>query len=110
MEKIIIEAATDYDSDGNLIQTRKGSFFVADVAPIGDGVISDPGTGVVDGNSRRVQLLTVGTPPVEVGDVLTIRGEKYSVIYKPWDWSHGRNAALRSHKPRTQIVCERGES
>lgn len=110
MEKILINASPDYDYDGNLAETPKGSFFMADVAPAGDGVISDPGSGVVDGNSRRLQLLTTESPPVEIGDVVVVRGEAYAVIYKPWDWSHGRRPALGAHRPRMQIVCERGEA
>ncbi|PLW01199.1 hypothetical protein [Corynebacterium ulcerans] len=110
MEKILIQASPEYDYDGNLTETPKGSFFMADVAPVGDGVISDPGSGVVDGNSRRLQLLTTDSPPVEIGDVVVVRGEAYAVIYKPWDWSHGRRPALGLHRPRMQIVCERGEA
>lgn len=110
MEKILVQASPEYDYDGNLTEASKGSFFMADVAPAGDGVISDPSSGVVDGNSRRLQLLTTGSPPVEIGDVVVVRGESYAVIYKPWDWSHGRRPALRSHRPRVQIICERKET
>lgn len=110
MEKILIQASPEYDHDGNLTKTPKGSFFMADVAPVGDGVISDPSSGVVDGNSRRLQLLTTDSPPVEIGDVVVVRGEEYAVIYKPWDWSYGRRPVLRSHRPRAQIICERKET
>ncbi|CAB0520429.1 hypothetical protein CIP100629_01840 [Corynebacterium diphtheriae] len=110
MEKILIQASPEYDYDGKLTETPKGSFFMADVAPVGDGVISDPDLGVVDGNSRRLQLLTTDSPSVGIGDVVVVRGESYAVIYKPWDWSHGRRPALRSHRPRVQIICERKEA
>lgn len=110
MEKILIQASPEYDHDGNLTETPKGSFFMADVAPVGDGAISDPSSGVVDGNSRRLQLLTTDSPPVEIGDVVVVRGETYAVIYKPWDWGVGRRPVLRSHRPRVQIICERKET
>lgn len=110
MEKILINASPDYDPDGNLVEAVSAGEFFADVAPIGDGVVDAPESGIADGNSKRLQLLTMNSPTINVGDEVVIRGEPYSVIYRPWDWGVGRRPVLRSHRPRIQIICERKEA
>lgn len=74
-------------------------------------VFSPSGDRHVDlANPRSpVILLDAGTS-VNEGDELVIRGLSYRVIHIPWDWNTGRKPALALHRPRMQIIAERGEA
>ncbi|VZH85313.1 hypothetical protein [Corynebacterium rouxii] len=108
MEKVIRRPDPVF-VNGFPVGTVEETFF-ADVSPMGATAFDDQGDGINGGNTRQVQVLAAAGTPINEGDELVIRGLSYRVIHIPWDWSTGRTPVLASHRPRMQIIAERGEA
>lgn len=108
MEKVIRRPAPVF-VDGFPVDFVEDTFF-ADVSPMGATAFDDYSNGINGGNTRQVQLLAAAGTSVNEGDELVIRGLSYRVIHIPWDWNTGRKPALTLHRPRMQIIAERGEA
>lgn len=78
------------------------------VSPAGDQVVK--GEGFAHGDITSLQVLAPPGTSVRDGDVVTIRGEDYSVQPRTsFDYSIGRQPAVSYHQPKVVFIVNRGE-
>lgn len=78
------------------------------VSPAGDQVVK--GDGFAHGDITSLQVLAPPGTTVHDGDVVTIRGEDFTVQPRQsFDYSVGRRPAVRHHRPKVIFIVSRGE-
>lgn len=81
------------------------------VGPSGDN--RDAGgtaDGYVHADINKIQVLAPPGTKVEEGTVIRVRGEEYVVDFTPFDYSVGRRAVVRRHRPKVLFTASRGEA
>lgn len=104
MENILIRSQYGEDWDGEPVRGTTVSTVKATVYPVGGNDHND-----IDdiGQTDRLEVLTEPHVQVEAGDQVKIREHWYEVVYKPWDWSTGRQPWHPQHRMRTQFIARR---
>lgn len=78
------------------------------VSPAGDQVFK--GSDFVHGDMERLQIIAPAGTRVADGDVVTVRGEDFTVQQRmSFDYSVGRRPAVSWHQPKVVFIVERGE-
>lgn len=78
------------------------------VSPAGDQVIR--GDDFIHGDITKFQVLAPAGTIVADGDVVTVRGDDYTVQQlQSFDYSVGRRPVVARHRPKVVFVVERGE-
>lgn len=96
-----------YDDDGHWHPGGAGEPFFGDVSPLSQSEIDGAD---YDGDTTKLQVLAPAGTQVSEGEVLTIRGLDYVVVFVPFDWSVGRRPLASFHRTKLQIVVERSKT
>ncbi|MCS5479832.1 hypothetical protein NYP18_09185 [Corynebacterium sp. YIM 101645] len=108
-ETINVLGRESKDRDGHLVFTPDHREIPGCVVDI-DGQSKVQGEDVPDGNTDRLRVLAPAGTVLQVGDIVRVRGEEYTVQYAPFDYSVGRRPVLRRHRPKTLFIVERREA
>jgi len=107
MEKVTFITEDMYDEDGNLVPGSGSVEYFCDVLPAGSSTSVETDAVVL---SKKLDVYAPANISVNPGDRLIIRGEYWTVVELPFNWAYGRRKpAHPAHRPRTQILVERGE-